>query len=443
MNEKTLPQSIDIEQSVLSTCLHGEAEPVCELITPEIFYKTSHKKIFNIISKLHSDSDPVDMVAVVEKLRSIGILGDVGGPAYIAELFESPVATNIEYYCGILLDKYHARKLIDQCYGAIKQCFDGDVNEAIKTIIESTDEINNEQSNNNKIKPIGEYLPERIDRYEELRASGGVGITGISTGFYKLDKITSGLQPGDLIIVAGRPSMGKTALAWNMACNASGNGLPVVMYSLEQPRSQLIDRTISGETHINSQLFKTGKFNLAEWENIIKASSRINDWPLFVNEKPGMDCGEIVRDIGQMIKKNGAKLAVIDYLQLMKFPKIRRDDAEIGDVTKTLKSTARKYNIPIVLICQLNRKVEERTKAFKRPMMSDLRESGNIEQDADVICFVYRDEYYCEKCRADEDCHSDHKGVAEIIIAKQRNGPTGTVKLTWLNKYTKFENPKN
>jgi len=373
-------------------------------------------------------------VTLTNLLKERGQLGSLGGASYLAELVDAvPMAVNAAHYAKIVQEKASLRRLIEQAASITTRCFEdkGDVEEILDFAERSIFDISE-----NKIKPsfytLGEILTDTYKAVEEAYENK-VLVTGVPTGFQGLDEKTSGFQPGDFIVIAGRPSMGKTALALNIARNASLETVePAAVFSLEMSKEQLSLRMLSSEARIDSSRMRGGFLSESDLARINRAAGALYDIPIYIDDSPAISALEIRAKARRMKMDKGLGLVVIDYLQLMRGrASAERRELEISEISRSLKALAKELNIPVVALSQLNRKVEDRTN--KRPVLSDLRESGAIEQDADVILFIYRDEVY----HKEED--NPNKGIAELILAKQRNGPIGAVKLAFLDTYTRFE----
>ena len=413
-------------------------DDVADILNAEDFYSHNHALIFNAIAALCQESRPADVVTVSEWLETQGELDKVGGLAYIGTLAQNtPNSGNLVAYGKIVLERSVLRKLITSANDIIRQAFDPDG----KTPIELVDyaekiifDVAQQSGQRGKgFIPIKGLLTDAINRIEELFAAKNP-ITGVATGFADLDKLTSGLQPADLIIIAGRPSMGKTSLALNMAEEAAlGCKLPVAVFSMEMPGSQLAMRMMSSLGRVNAHKVRTGQLTDDDWPRLTSAIQMLNETPIFIDDTPGLTPLELRARARRLTREHGKLgLLVVDYLQLMQGGGGTAENraTEVSHITRSLKILAKELDVPLLALSQLNRGLEQRTD--KRPVMADLRESGAIEQDADVIMFIYRDEVYNKDSE-------DNKGKAEIIIAKQRNGPTGTVTLTFLGEYTRFE----
>jgi replicative DNA helicase len=432
------PQSIEAEQSVLGGLMldNRSLDQIADKLVADDFYRKEHRLIYRAISRLCEENSPADVVTVSEQLAKSGELEDVGGLAYLGALAKNtPSAANIGAYANIVRERSILRNLLSVT-GDITHCvYDPEGRNAVEILdyaegrILSISEQGAHQSGG--FQPIQHLLTSAVDRIDTLYRSDKT-ITGVPTGYADLDDMTSGLQSSDLIIVAGRPSMGKTSLAMNIAENAAvGHGLPVAIFSMEMPGEQLAMRMMASLGRINTHKVRTGKLNDEDWPRLTSAISLLSEAPIFTDDTPGLTPMELRARARRLKREHGLGLIIVDYLQLMQSTEGNENRAtEISYITRALKNLAKELEVPLMAMSQLNRSLEQRPN--KRPVMSDLRESGSIEQDADVIFFIYRDEVYNED--------SIEKGKAEIIIGKQRNGPTGTIPLTFLGQYTKFEN---
>ncbi len=436
---KVPPHSIQAEQSVLGGLMldNERWDSVADKVASVDFYRKDHRMIFAAIQELAEKQVPFDVVTISEALTKIDELDDAGGLAYLSVLAkDTPSAANIVAYANIVRDRSVLRQLIHIGSDISESAFNTEglstsdlLEKAEKSVFEIAEQ---RQKGQVGFTPIKELLGTAVEKIEALFEQEG-NITGEGTGFTDLDEMTSGLQPGDLIIVAGRPSMGKTTIAMNMAENvAVGSGKPVAIFSLEMPGDSLAMRMMSSLGRIDQNKVRTGKLDDDEWPRLTSAINLLAETKLFIDDSPGLTPNEVRSRARRLTRDHGQLgLIVLDYLQLMQSPASGDNRvAQISDISRGLKTLAKELNVPVVALSQLNRNLEQRPN--KRPVMSDLRESGSIEQDADVIMFVYRDEVYNED--------SPDKGMAELIIGKQRNGPIGTVRLTFLGKYTRFEN---
>lgn len=435
---KVPPNSIEAEQSLIGGLMldHVAWEKVADVISADDFYRKDHRLIFAAIANLAETNNPCDVVTVSEYLDNRGELEQSGGLEYIATLAnETPGAANARAYAKILRERSVLRALINAGNEISGSAFATDgrmaselVDAAERLVFEIAEKGSRGRAGFKHLKNI---LPQAVDRIDVLHQSEGE-ITGISTGFTEFDKLTAGLQPGELIIIAGRPSMGKTSLAINIAENAAiGSKVPTAIFSMEMPSQQLAFRMISSLGRVDQAHLRTGRFPDEDWARINTAVQLMSDAPIFIDDSAGLSPTEIRARSRRLHREHGLGLIVIDYLQLMQVPGSRENRAtEISEISRSLKALAKELELPIIALSQLNRSVEQRPD--KRPIMSDLRESGAIEQDADLILFIYREEVY--------NPDTPRKGIADISIAKQRNGPIGDFPLTFVGRYTKFEN---
>jgi len=431
------PQNLEAERSVLGGILleNQALNAAMEILTERDFYSEAHRKIYSAIVALSDRGEPVDLITLSSLLKDRKQIDQIGGAAYLASLVDSvPSAANMAYYARIVREKSVLRSLIGAATEILTKSYDlgaevDDVlDEAEHTIFEISE---------NKVRPSFSAMKDIIKTsfvtIEQLYRNKEL-ITGVSTGFEKLDEITSGLQRSDLIIIAGRPSMGKTAFALNIAQNAAmSSSAPAAVFSLEMSKEQLAMRMLSSTARIDSQRIRKGFLGETDWPRLTEAATRLSAAPLFIDDTPAITVLEMKAKTRRLKAEHGLGLVIVDYLQLMRSSGGKESrEQEISDISRSLKALAKELNVPVIALSQLNRKVEDRTN--RRPQMADLRESGAIEQDADVIAFIYRDEVYNKS----ED--NPEKGIAEVIIAKQRNGPIGTIKLAFLEKFTTFEN---
>ena len=435
---KVPPHNTEAEQSILSAILieNNTLQEVLEVLSEQDFYREAHRKIFKAMVELFEKNEPADLVTLTNLLKERGLLGSVGGASYLAELVDTvPMAVNAAHYAKIVREKATLRCLIEQAASITTRCFEdrGDVENILDFAQRSIFDISE-----NKIRPSFYSLADILtDTYKSVEEAyeNKVLVTGVPTGYRRLDEKTSGFQPGDFIVIAGRPSMGKTALALNIARNATlETGQPTAVFSLEMSKEQLSLRMLSTEARTDSSRMRGGFLSESDLARINRAAGALYDLAIYIDDSPAISALEIRAKARRMKMEKGLGLVIVDYLQLMRGrASAERRDLEISEISRSLKALAKEVNVPVVALSQLNRKVEDRTN--KRPLLSDLRESGAIEQDADVILFIYRDEVY----NKDED--NPNKGTAELIVAKQRNGPIGTVRLTFLEKFTRFEDP--
>jgi replicative DNA helicase len=438
------PHSLEAEQSLLGGLLiDNEAlDKVADLVSVKDFYRQDHQIIYQHIHRLIERSQPADIVTVGESLESNSELNTVGGLEYLGLLAEStPTAANIRGYAQIIRERSIMRNLVEVGTDIVDNALSPQGRDAQQLLDESESKIFQiaEAGKNDRIgfTDIKELLPQVAERIDQLfQRDNPSDVTGIPTGYKDLDMMTSGLQPGDLIIIAGRPSMGKTSLALNICEYVSvDTGLPTAVFSMEMASTQLVSRLIGSVGKLNQHKMRTGQLDDNDWEKLSYALGQLNEAPIFIDEGSALNPYEVRARARRLHKQCGRLgLIVIDYLQLMGSAGSTENRAtEISEISRSLKALAKELNVPVIALSQLNRSVEQRPD--KRPVMSDLRESGAIEQDADVIMFIYRDEVY--------NPETPDKGIAEIILAKQRNGPVGRVKLTFLGEFTKFENYAN
>ncbi len=434
------PQNIEAEQSLLGGLLiDAEAmNKVADIVGPADFYRDAHGKIYEIMLDLYERNDAIDLITVSSLARDRGILEGIGGATYLNTLVDlMPSAANIAHYAKMIKEKSLLRHLMNVATEIIEKGFEADTNvdgyidEAEKMIFQVAE---------NKFKPafysIKDFVMENVKTIERLYEKKQT-VTGIPTGFTELDKLTSGLQNSDLIVVAGRPSMGKTAFCMNIAQHVATmkeGSVPVGIFSMEMSKEQLVTRLLSSESEIDHSKLRTGTLSRAEWPKLAEAAGRLSDALMYIDDSPSLSVLELRARARRLRKEHGLGLLVVDYLQLMRGRTgTDRREQEISEISRFLKSLAKELYLPIIAISQLNRAPEQREKENRRPRLADLRESGAIEQDADVIIFIYRDEVY----NRDKE---ENKGVAEVIIGKQRNGPTDTVELAFIDKLTTFKN---
>ncbi|MFN2329831.1 MAG: replicative DNA helicase [Chromatocurvus sp.] len=435
---KMQPHSIEAEQSVLGGLLLSADgwDGVAEAVTAEDFYRPDHRLIFRQISRLAEAGNPVDVITVADKLQASGELEQAGGLPYLTELAQStPSASNIRAYAQVVSERANLRRLIVVAQDIAESGFypegrssDELLDEAERRIMQIAEQ-GPKAGGPQTLKPL---LQTALGRIEELFQSGGE-ITGLSTGYLDLDGMTSGLQPSDLVIVAGRPSMGKTSFAMNLVEHATMNqDKPVLVFSMEMPADQLVIRMLSSIGRINQTRIRNGKLEQEDWPKLSTAVGKLKDANLLIDDTPALTPTELRSRARRVAREHGEiGMIMVDYLQLMQVAGSSEGrTAEISEISRNLKAIAKEFKCPMVALSQLNRSLEQRPN--KRPVNSDLRESGAIEQDADVIMFIYRDEVYNEE--------TQDKGVAEIIIGKQRNGPIGTCRLAFIDQFTRFEN---
>ena len=433
MIQRIPPNSLEAEQSVLGAMLLDKEaiSTASEVLKGDDFYREVHKEIYEAIVDIYNDSDPVDLITITEKLKGRNTIDAVGGITYLTQLMNIvPTTHNIGQYVKIVEQKSLLRKLIRSSNEIISKCYDNPedpimvMDQAEKSIFDIS--LNRATQG---FVPIKKILTSNFDRIEELYLNKGK-ITGIPTGFSDLDQRLSGFQKSDLVLIAARPSMGKSALMMNVVQNASvRENIPVAIFSLEMSKEQLSQRLLCSEALIDAHRLRTGDITEDEWIKLARAMGALADKPIFIDDTPAISVTEIRAKCRRLKIEQGLGMIAIDYLQLMS-GKNNYDSRqqEVSDISRSLKALARELEVPVVALSQLSRAPEMR--ADHRPILSDLRESGAIEQDADVVMFLYRDEYY--------NPDTEKKNIGEVIIAKQRNGPTGTVELVWLGQFTKF-----
>jgi replicative DNA helicase len=436
---KVPPQNLEAELSVLGgILLDDEAiNKVNEIIKPSDFYRSTHAKIFTVMNEIFDKGDPIDLITLHAALKTKGLIDEVGGPAYIATLADGvPTAANIKHYAEIVKDMSTRRKYIDIAMQIVTQGYQEDGSD-IKDFISFAEEgLSNitDQNKSNYFSHVKSLTKDSFKTIETLFNSKST-LTGTPSGFAELDYMTSGFQKTDLIIIAGRPSMGKTAFSLNLAINAlrDEETQPVALFSLEMSKEQLVLRILCSESKIDASLLRRGLLGESAWPKLTRAAGALCESDLYIDDTPGISVPEMRSKARRLKQEKGLGMIIVDYLQLMRGRDGRKSrEQEISEISRSLKGLAKELKVPVIALSQLSRSVEQRG-GDRRPMLSDLRESGSIEQDADVVMFVYREEVYNK-----ED--DDIKGIAEIILGKQRNGPIGTVKLAWVDTCTRFEN---
>ena len=435
--KRVMPHSIEAEQSVVGAMLMDKDAilTAAEIVSGQDFYQTAYGVIFDSMVELFNEGKPVDLVTLQERLKEKDVPPEIASLEFVRDLVSAvPTSANVKYYAQIVADKSMLRKLIKLHDEISNTCYAG--KESLEAILETTEKSMFQllqQRNTGEYVPIRQVVLNALDRIEKASKSKGT-VTGIPTGFIDLDYKLSGLQPSDLILVAARPSMGKTAFVLNIAQYvAFKKDRATAIFSLEMSKEQLVNRLFSLESQVDAQALRTGNMKDSDWEKLIEGAGIIGKSKLIIDDTPGISVSELRSKCRKYKLEHGLDLIIIDYLQLMTGSVGKRSESrqqEISEISRSLKGLARELNVPVIALSQLSRAVESRPD--KRPMLSDLRESGAIEQDADVVMFIYRDEYYNKD--------SEYKKQAEIIIAKQRNGPVGTVHLAWLGEYTKFAN---
>lgn len=433
---KVPPQSVEAEQSVLGGILleNESLYKALELLTEQDFYKPSHQKIFRALISLSERGEPADLVTLTQELKNMGLLNEVGGSSYLASLINNvPTAANVPYYAKIVREKALLRNLISVATEIVSKGYE-EVGSNLDSLLDAAEQsIFNVSNRRYKqgFTPIREIVKSSFKVIEHLYERKE-SITGVSSGFEELDRLTSGFQPSDLIIVASRPSMGKTSLVLNIAQHAAiHTKTPSAFFSLEMSKEQLVMRMLTSLAKVDATRIRIGRLQDTDWPKLTKAAGQLSEAPIFIDDSPSLSVLEIRAKCRRLKVEHKIGLVIVDYLQLMRgHYHSESREKEISEISRGLKALAKELSVPIIALSQLNRAVENRND--KRPQMADLRESGAIEQDADIIGFIYRDEVY--------DKNSDWKGTAEFIVSKQRNGPTGVVRLAFLQQYTTFEN---
>ncbi len=434
--EKLPPQNLEAEMAVLGSMLMDEEAigVAVESLDKRSFYKDSHQKIFEAICDLYNANKAVDLITLTDELKGRGVLDDVGGASFVTALVNSvPTAANINHYVSIVKEKSTLRTLITNATRIIAMSYETEGN--IEDVVDNAErlifEIRDKRSGGTylHLKEIIKDSIETIDRLYQKKAH----VTGVATGFIDFDIKTAGLQQSDFVIVAGRPSMGKSAFALGMAEYAGVvDKVPVALFSLEMSKEQLVQRMLCAHARVDAHKVRTGYLAASDWPRLTAAAGKLSEAPIFIDDTPAISVMELRAKARRLKAQQDIKLIILDYLQLMRgtadYSESRQQ--EISEISRSLKALARELNVPVVAISQLSRAVESRTD--HRPQLSDLRESGAIEQDADVVVLILREEYY--------NPTPDNQGIAEIIIAKQRNGPVGSLKLSFIKEYTRFEN---
>ena len=434
--KRTMPNSIEAEQSVIGSMIMDRDAiiAVSEILVTQDFYHKQYGALFEAMVELFDANEPVDFITLQNKLREKDVPPEISSLEYINDLLAAvPTSANVRYYADIVKEKSLLRSLIKTTEQIQNQCYLE--NEDLETFFADTEKSIFQLLQSRSVSdfvPIKQIVINALDRIEKASKTQG-NVTGIATGFLDLDYRMSGMQPSDLILIAARPSMGKTAFVLNIAQYvAFHSGLSTAIFSLEMSKEQLVNRLFSLESRVDAQVLRNGSLTDSDWEKLIESVGVIGSSNLIIDDTPGISISELRSKCRKYKLEHDLKLVIIDYLQLMSGTSRKTDSRqqEISDISRSLKALARELNVPVVALSQLSRAVEQRPD--HRPMLSDLRESGAIEQDADVVMFIYRDDYYNKD--------SEHKNVAEIIVAKQRNGPIGTVELVWLPQFTKFVN---
>jgi len=433
--DKVPPQNLDAEMAVLGSMLIDEdaISVAAEIIGSDSFYRDSHRKVFETILSLYSANKAVDLITLTDELKRSGILEEIGGVSFLTSLVNSvPTSANISHYVSIVKEKSILRALINNSTKIVSLCYGTEdnvdvlVDQAEKLVFEVSDR--KFQGSYLHLKEIIKDSIETIDRLYQRKAH----VTGIPTGFIDFDNVTSGLQASDLIVIAGRPSMGKSALALGIAEYAGvAEKIPLAIFSLEMSKEQLVQRMLCSHAKVDAHKVRTGYLATSDWPRLTAAAGKLSEAPIFIDDTPAISVMELRAKARRLKAHQDIQLVILDYLQLMRgSTNVENRQQEISEISRCLKALARELRVPVVAISQLSRAVEARTD--HRPQLSDLRESGAIEQDADVVVLILREEYYSPK--------PDNQGIAEVIIAKQRNGPVGSMKLAFIKEYTRFEN---
>ena len=443
-----MPQAPDMEKAVLGALMIDKDAylEVCDLLRPESFYEPRNQMVYEAIQQLSMEESPVDVLTVVDKLEKTGNLNEVGGPGYIAELSSMVVTSaNIEYHANVVAEKYLSRQMAHYVSIIGKKTFDETYD--IKDVIQEADSLLLEISQKSVKKDYSVLAPivnQAVKIVEAAYANKG-GLTGISTGFYKLDDMTCGWQKSDLVIIAGRPAMGKTAFALSLAKNiAVDQKIPMAFFSLEMTSVQLANRLMANNCQIEGHKLLSGQLKRDDWDRLDKHLNSLLEAPLYIDDTEGIPVMELRTKIRRLVKEHHIELVMVDYLQLMTASGMRYNNRqeEISLISHALKGMAKEFNIPIIALSQLNRGVDTREgPEGKRPRLSDLRESGAIEQDADMVIFLHRPEYY--GLPQSEDGSIDYRGKAEVIISKHRKGAVGIIMMDFKGEYTRFENPED
>lgn len=430
------PHSLEAEQSMLGAMLlsHEVIPEIAELVRSDDFYYDKHGLVYDALMSLYTEGEPVDAITVAERMKANGTLESVGGKPFIHTLLNTvPTAANARYYAHIVEKNATLRSLIKAGTTVVERGYDTSIDD-VSEIIEEAESLIFDVTNrrvSDGFVSIRELLAVNFEQIEKLYEKGA-RVTGLATGYQDFDDMTSGLQPSDMIIIAARPAMGKTSLALNIAANvALKQKTPIAIFSLEMSENQITQRLLCAEARVDSQSMRTGNLCDDDWSRLSSALGRLAEAPIYIDDDNGVTIMEMRAKARRLKHKHGLGLIIVDYLQLMQgHRRTENRQQEISEISRSLKVIARELDVPVIAVSQLSRAPELRGGAKHRPMLSDLRESGAIEQDADLVIFIYRDDYY--------DQESEEKGEAEIIIAKHRNGPTGIVKMTFLEHYAKF-----
>ena len=435
MEQRIPPQNVEAEQAVLGAMLlsHDAVIVAMEKLQPRDFYRDAHRIIFEAMGHLHRENKEIDVITLPEELNRMKKMDDVGGVGYVLNLPNMVgTASNAEYYANIVVEKALSRNLISTCTELATEAYDGEkktedlLDDAERRILQLSD-----TKNRGDFASVGTVVEATLDKITKLYENKA-GLTGLPTGFRDLDRMTSGLQPSDLILVAARPSMGKTAFTLNIAQNVGvRQHKTVAFFSLEMSQEQLVQRLLCQIAHIDSQKLRTGQLNSdEEWTRLTDACDKLYESPIYIDDTPGISVAEMRSKARRLKSEHGLDLIIVDYLQLMQGRNAESRQQEISEISRSLKALARELKVPLIALSQLSRSVESRQD--KRPMLSDLRESGALEQDADIVSFLYREDYY--------DKETENQHITEVILAKHRNGPVGSVKLYFKNEFTLFLN---
>lgn len=433
---RMMPNSKEAEGAVIGSMIMNRDAIVtaADILSKDDFYFSQYGILFETIVELHNEGAPVDLVTLQNRLREKNVPPEISSLEYVKDLYETnPTSANVKHYARIVEEKAVSRRLIKTVEGIASDCYQE--KEGLDAILESTEKnifglLQNRSSD--EYVPIRKVVMNALDRIEAASKTQG-NVTGIPTGFNSLDYKLSGLQPSDMILIAARPSMGKTAFVLNIAQHVTlKENMATAIFSLEMSKEQLVNRLFALQAPMDAQLLRSGNLADSDWSKLMEAAGQIAASPLIIDDTPGISISELRSKCRKYKLEHDLRLVIIDYLQLMSGSgKGDSRQQEVSDISRALKQLARELNVPVIALSQLSRQVEQRPE--HRPMLSDLRESGAIEQDADVVMFIYRDDYYNKD--------TEKKGIAEIIIAKQRNGPIGTVELAWLPEFTRFEDP--
>ena len=435
MEQRIPPQNVEAEQAVLGAMLlsHDAVIVAMEKLQPRDFHRDAHRIIFEAMEHLHRENKEIDVITLPEELNRMKKMDDVGGVGYVLNLPNMVgTASNAEYYANIVVEKALSRNLISTCTELATEAYDGEkktedlLDDAERRILQLSD-----TKNRGDFASVGTVVEATLDKITKLYENKA-GLTGLPTGFRDLDRMTSGLQPSDLILVAARPSMGKTAFTLNIAQNVGvRQHKTVAFFSLEMSQEQLVQRLLCQIAHIDSQKLRTGQLNSdEEWTRLTDACDKLYESPIYIDDTPGISVAEMRSKARRLKSEHGLDLIIVDYLQLMQGRNAESRQQEISEISRSLKALARELKVPLIALSQLSRSVESRQD--KRPMLSDLRESGALEQDADIVSFLYREDYY--------DKETENQHITEVILAKHRNGPVGSVKLYFKNEFTLFLN---